>query len=100
MSPGFAPPALAANFGKILGSRLGLALRHGDIMLAVAVAGGAYSAAAAMAARRQPRVLDQLFGADPSDRVVRRETTRLYRLPDRPAAGDDGSPRPPPGLYP
>jgi flagellar biosynthesis protein FlhA len=37
MSPGFAPPALAANFGKILGSRLGLALRHGDIMLAVAV---------------------------------------------------------------
>ena len=63
-------------------------------------AGGAHSAAAAMAARRQPRVLDQLFGADPPDRVVRRETTRLYRLPDRPAAGDDGSPRPQPGVDP
>jgi flagellar biosynthesis protein FlhA len=37
MSMGFAPPAFAVDFGKILGSRLGFALRHGDIMLAVAV---------------------------------------------------------------
>ena len=37
MSLGFAPPAFIAQFGGVLGPRLGVALRHGDIMLALAV---------------------------------------------------------------
>jgi flagellar biosynthesis protein FlhA len=37
MSLGFQSPAFLGQFGQILGPRLGVALRHGDIMLALAV---------------------------------------------------------------
>src|SRR5512134_2901149 len=37
MSLGFPAPASIVQFGNVLGPRLGLAMRHGDIMLALAV---------------------------------------------------------------